>query len=243
MILSNDNCSIAIYGTGDLGVNFVTKGLHRVGIRPAEVNATSSDDALDEERMNYTRQGEKEPGFASAMVPTMEEKTVAEHRPPTSQAEDSPIGDELEHRKSDANENTSAGREAGEKPSGVINPAQETPAEPNGTVQEARTPDGDLYGAPADASKSAKTDDQPPHARSGVDDADEQEQAAPGARTILRKHLNANLGSKMWSLPTPTPKVDPQGFEDPVSDEFWKNVWVACAVHNVRSLFVGGVLP
>lgn len=36
-----------------------------------------------------------------------------------------------------------------------------------------------------------------------------------------------------WSLPTPTPKINPQGFEDPISDSFWKKVWLACAAHNV----------
>ena len=64
-------------------------------------------------------------------------------------------------------------------------------------------------------------------------DADEEEEKAPGTRAILRKHLTAKLGNKQWQLPTPTPHVDPYGFEDPISDAFWKDVWVACAVHNV----------
>ena len=42
-----------------------------------------------------------------------------------------------------------------------------------------------------------------------------------------------NMGSKTWTLPTPRPKVDPDGFEDPVCDEFWKGVWLASAAHNV----------
>lgn len=108
-------------------------------------------------------------------------------------------------------------------------------AKNDGGPAEARTAGNQLFGAPADAS-TVETDDQPPHARSGVEDADESEQAAVDARKLLRKHMSAKLGNKTWTLPTPTPKVDPDGFEDPVCDEFWKGVWVASAVHNVRLL-------
>jgi phospholipase D1/2 len=102
----------------------------------------------------------------------------------------------------------------------------------DGDTQQARTEDGELYGAPADASKSPHEDNEVPHERSGVVEASDQEQATPRACANLRKTL-AGSGGTAWTLPTPTPKVDPQGFEDPISDAFWKNVWVACAVHNV----------
>lgn len=98
---------------------------------------------------------------------------------------------------------------------------------------EARVENGELYGAPADASRDSKTDDQPPHAVSGKNDATEKEEKAVPARAEVRKHLSTKFNPKTWTLPTPTPKVDPYGFEDPISDEFWKRVWVACAVHNV----------
>ena len=103
------------------------------------------------------------------------------------------------------------------------------------TTFEARVDNGDLYGAPADASRDPKTDDQPPHAVSGKNDASETEEKAVHARAEVRKHLSTKFNSKIWTLPTPTPKVDPHGFEDPISDEFWKKVWIACAVHNVGS--------
>ena len=65
-------------------------------------------------------------------------------------------------------------------------------------------------------------------------DADADEKAAPAARDTIRRHMAAkNMGSKTWTLPTPRPKVDPEGFEDPVCDEFWKGVWLASAAHNV----------
>lgn len=106
------------------------------------------------------------------------------------------------------------------------------------TAVEARVDNGELYGAPADASRDPKTDDQPPHAVSGKNDATETEEKAVRARAEIRKHLSTKFNTKAWTLATPTPKVDPHGFEDPISDEFWKKVWVASAVHNVKALVV-----
>jgi phospholipase D1/2 len=194
---------------------------------------SAGDDALDEERKTYDRAGNKEDGFASSMVPTLEEKTVLEQRPPKDQADDAPIEEKLENKpENSSSEQGSEVADEDPKPNGDDGGStsnQENDPEP----PQPRTNDGVLFGAPADASQSAKTDDQPPHARSGVDDASEEEKAAPGARSILRRHLAAKLGSKTWTLPTPRPKVDPDGFEDPISDTFWKNVWVASATHNV----------
>lgn len=155
--------------------------------------------------MTYTREGKKVLGFADAVAPTLEENVVADHTLQP-QANGTPIG----------------GKVYGDKQQNM-----------NGSPEQAHTEDGELYGAPADSSRSPQYDDQPPHERSGVVDASDQEQAAPGARANLRKNLTGKSGKNAWTLPTPTPKVDPQGFEDPVSDKFWKKVWVACAVHNV----------
>ncbi|KAJ8593832.1 phospholipase D [Rhizopogon salebrosus TDB-379] len=161
--------------------------------------------SLQEERTTYSREGKKEPGFASAMVPTLEEKVVQEDLPPASRAESPPLKDKLEHQ-----------LDGGPDPS------------------EKHTANGEAYGAPALASKDPQTDDEPPHAGSGVDDADEQEKTAPATRSLLRKHLVGNVSNKTWAVPVPAPRVDPEGFEDPISDEFWKNVWIACAVHNTE---------
>jgi phospholipase D1/2 len=208
---------------GDVGSNAATKVLGKMQPVSTTAPKTAGDDSLDEERKTFTRDGKKEPGFASAIVPTLEEKTVAEHRPPKSQIDDAPDGDEPQDN------NTQAKSE---------DRAPETSAQNGGTKAnddppQPRVEGGELFGAPADASKSPETDDQPPHARSGIDDANEEEQAAPGVRSTLRKHLASKFGSKTWTLPTPKPRVDPQAFEDPISDAFWKNVWVASASHNV----------
>ena len=70
-----------------------------------------------------------------------------------------------------------------------------------------------------------------PSLRSGVDSED----ATASARETLRPDLGSKSGRKPWTVPTMKPKVEPQDFEDPISDSFWKKVWVASAVHNVSS--------
>ena len=102
------------------------------------------------------------------------------------------------------------------------------------TDDTAGTEDGELFGAPTDVLLDPRADDRPPHNRSGVNYTDEQEQTVPGARNIIRKNLVGKSPGGAWTLATPTPTVDPDGFEDPISDTFWKKVWVACAAHNVR---------
>lgn len=199
------------------------------------VAQSAGDDTLDNERKTYDRDGNLVEGFASAMVPTLEEKTIMEHRPAEDKADGAPIEDKIPNDTSNA---TSETRNDGAGGDSYFNNNQGDTSQEDGKPPQPRTNDGDLYGAPADASKDAKTDDQPPHARSGVDDASEEEKAAPGARSILRRHLAAKLGSKTWTLPTPRPKVDPNAFEDPICDQFWKDVWVASAAHNVCPIIV-----
>ncbi|KAJ7254329.1 hypothetical protein B0H12DRAFT_1202294 [Mycena haematopus] len=200
----------------------INQGIHG-GTEAGEHSATKTagDETLDGERKTYDRNGNLIEGFASAMVPTLEEKTIMEHRPAEEKADTAPVEDKLQNTTSKV-ENGAAEQDS------YFNNQED------GTPPQLRSHNGDLYGAPADASKTAKTDDQPPHARSGVDDASEEEKGAPGARSILRRHLAAKLGSKTWTLPTPRPKVDPNGFEDPVCDAFWKDVWVASASHNTE---------
>ncbi|KAJ7069910.1 phospholipase D, partial [Mycena amicta] len=217
-----DGINQGIHGSAEVGENMGSKLLRKVGLAHAAAKS-AGDDALDAERKTYDRDGNLEEGFASAIVPTLEEKTILENRPPEDQADGAAI-DKV------ANAN-------GPAPDGIsaesVNANDTEGRQADGVPPQPRTPDGDLYGAPADASRSAKTDDQPPHARSGVDDATEEERAAPAARSILRRHLGAKLGTK-WTLPTPRPKVDAGAFEDPICDEFWKNVWVASATHNTE---------
>lgn len=159
------------------------------------MDATAGDQALKDERTTFTKDGKKADGFASASVPTLEEKTIARLA-----ATSPPIREEMLKPHSD---------------------------------DEAKTVDGQRFGAPADADE---TDSHPPAGAGQVLSPDEE--AAPAARSVLRKHLASKLGHNTWTVPTPRPHVDPNGFEDPIADSFWKEVWIAGAVHNVSSPYV-----
>ena len=52
------------------------------------------------------------------------------------------------------------------------------------------------------------------------------------AQSSTRQDLRKSR-SKIWAVPTHRPQIDPDIFEDPVADAFWKDAWVASAVHNV----------
>jgi phospholipase D1/2 len=227
------------------------------------LESDAGDKSLGEERTMESRDHEKVHGFPSSIVPTMEEKVVMESLDSIPEDKASSEEERGDHDKTptptppngDARESHERGGSAESKNRDVKTNGDAQTLEPkrdhsevrtsrsaksvrdpstSSTNLEARVENGELYGAPADASRDPKTDDQPPHAVSGKNDATETEEKAVHARAEIRNHLsNAKFGSKIWTLPTPTPTVDPDGFEDPISDEFWKKVWMACAVHNV----------
>lgn len=235
--------------------------MRKAGIKSKGIDGSADHKQLETERETYDREGEKVAGFASSVVPTLEEKTILEQRPPPNQTDDEKPGmDQNLHKGNgesqpqqginDAKPQQTGGNSQAQQNKGKdkvphdhdsdSNKAQQDGGDDkpnqNEEPEQARVNDGshELYGAPADASKNPQTDDEPPHARSGKNDASEEERAAVDARGLIRKQLSAKIGNKHWTLLTPTPEVDPHGFDDPISDEFWKNVWVACAVHNVR---------
>ncbi|KAG6918332.1 hypothetical protein DXG01_015191 [Tephrocybe rancida] len=202
---SVDGASQATHATGEIVSKAATKALQKAGLGKKAAESAMSTDALEAERKTFTHMGQEVPGFTSSIVPTLEEKTVAEKQC-------SPV--EIDTIEEEADCDTSG-------------------SEHDGTVKDSgdgqpRTNDGTLYGAPADASKSPQADDEPPHAHSGINDADKEEQAAVGARASIRRSLMT------WKLLTPRPNVESDGFEDPISDAFWKNVWIASAVHNTE---------
>ena len=182
----------ATHGAEDVGSKDARMLLHKVGLPSGKMDANAGDKALQDERTTFTKDGKKVPGFASASVPTLEEKVISQ--------------------------------------SAAHGTALHEGARNGHLGGEAKTADGQLYGAPADA---ASDDSKPPKGAGDVISPDEQ--AAPAARSILRQHLATKLGNSQWTLPTPKPNVDPHGFSDPIKDSFWKEVWVAAAVHNVRT--------
>ncbi|KAG8926053.1 Phospholipase D1 [Tulasnella sp. 418] len=204
-----DSATQAIYGSG--------KGVSKLGMEVADMlnikpsgHGATSKEGLEDEKRTYGSDGSKQPGFASSKIPTLEEKTVYEHRPRETEHGDKPL--------LDAKEENAQGGKSVEEP------------------QEARVPDGsgELFGAPADASLSPQTDDRPPDARHAHDESTEEEKAAVMARQQLRKHLSVKVGAKPYTLPVPAPVIDENGFADPVSDKFFKDVWIATAVHNTE---------
>lgn len=234
--LTKRNIVSAIDGYGAMGAKDVTRLMHKAGLKNTGTFGHTGEDYLDEERKMYTRDGQKAPGLPSSLVPTLEEKTVAENRPKHPATETSPK--ESQEGENKPVVNGDAQHQNGDTMKGENGSATQNGSADTNEPPQARLETGELYGAPADASSDPQHDDQPPHARSGKNDADEEEEKAPGARVTLRKHLAAKLGNKQWQLPTPTPQVDPYGFEDPISDTFWKDVWVASAVHNVSHCLV-----
>lgn len=66
-------------------------------------------------------------------------------------------------------------------------------------------------------------------------DADSEDATTSSARETLKTNLGSRSRRKPWTVPTMKPKVGPQDFEDPISDAFWKDIWVASAVHNVST--------
>lgn len=216
--VAGDMASQVVRGANDVAENEAGKFVQKLGVEGTQAGQTGGEKELEEERKDYNSRGEKKPGFASAVVPTLEEKMVSERLPPKDQV----IGTPLEE-KMPPNGNAQHLAEQTDPSHSVSSPES-----------EGRTPDGELYGAPADASRSPYLDDQPPHARSSNSDADEEDNTATEARATLRKHLGSKLGGSKWTLPIPRPKFGAEDFEDPISDRFWKNIWVASAVHNTE---------
>ena len=88
------NSVLAIVGLEDATDKDVVQLIRKAGIKTKGVDGSMEDKNLEEERTDFTREGKQEPGFASAKVPTLEEKTIMEHRPPPEQANgDKPILD------------------------------------------------------------------------------------------------------------------------------------------------------
>lgn len=54
-------------------------------------------------------------------------------------------------------------------------------------------------------------------------------------RSDGRKQRELHEAKGKQPVPTLAPHIHPDDFEDPISDEFWNGVWVACAEHNVST--------
>lgn len=193
-------------------------GLQKAGFGTGSLKAGISDKSLREEREMIDRDGQRKPGFAGSVIPTVEEQVVAEHQ--AEMTDKQKMGTVHE----EGEDETQA--EAGGAPDAAGD-------DPN-SAGRVKDGSGEKYGAPADASKDITTDDEPPHVGQNGTAADAAEKAAIPARESLRRHLSNSADAKESSLPTPKAAgVDPNGFEDPLVDTFYKDVWMKTAVRNV----------
>ena len=76
--------------------------------------------------------------------------------------------------------------------------------------------------------------DESPHSMWDHSDlTEDQSTAYKWSNRTKQRHLHETKGKQPASLPAPY--IHPDCFEDPISDEFWEDIWVACAEHNVSA--------
>lgn len=224
----------------------------------------TADDGDPAEREDYGPGGRIERGFAGSLVPTLEEKTIFERRPDAQHANGKPLFDLIEEGEvssptspnaADGDRPPSSDGQNGMKEATVPRSTKEEHDFVDANADESKSgvpkvqgdpEDTEFFGAPANAHER---DDKPPtkdrlqdgdgHGEDGRHDDNrhvtKDQEMAVQARKTLRKHLNAKIGVSPWTMPTPTPKINPNRFHDPLDDRFWKDMWVAVAVHNVSA--------
>ena len=149
------------------------------------------------ERQDYDRDGKLTAGFASSVMPTLEEKTIFERRPSASHANGQPLFDALDeagenHQYNDVPEAKVTSEERKEfegKPIDEMEGQQGSSKAPKiaGPANEQ-----DKYGVPANADKEDK---EVPNKDTERHTETEEDELAVKARTTLRKHLNAKVGT------------------------------------------------
>ncbi|CDO70864.1 hypothetical protein BN946_scf184801.g57 [Trametes cinnabarina] len=210
-----DGLEQAIHGTAEAGSIDMSALMRKAGFKSKGADATAGDRFLREEREMYKRNGEKETGFPSAVVPTLEEKVVSENRTVQEHAGATPPQESLDEHVQ--------GREGNGHANPSDMPNGHSDKSPNGS---ATTPNGNpSYPEPPQAPPVAEFC-QERYRRGG--------KSSTGRSGYPAEASCSEAWDKQWQLPTPTPHVDPYGFEDPICDAFWKDVWVASAVHNTE---------
>lgn len=188
-------------------------------------------DGDESERQDFTTSGKRTEGFADAMIPTLEEKTIFERRPEATHANGAPLFDLIEEGSANGDEMPEAEVPGNAKKNDYLPNDKGEQQKGGPPVMNGDPNDKELFGAPANAHDD---DDAPPTKHTDRGEPDSQEKLAIAARKTLRKHLDANVGTSPWNLPTPTPKINPNMFHDPLDERFWKDMWVAVAVHNTE---------
>nr|XP_019045930.1 phospholipase D [Kwoniella bestiolae CBS 10118]OCF24860.1 phospholipase D [Kwoniella bestiolae CBS 10118] len=215
-------------------------------------HSTGNGDPSERADFDPDQEGRETAGFASSMVPTLEEKTIFERRPSGTHANGKPLFDVLEESEG-GHGTTSDGHGSSLEEAKVPEHAKKDTliSDDNPSAKKAGAPrilskpdETELYGTTANSFIPEHIKNKEKHKSKNDDDVEEQipgdlekekdDNAAIKARKTLRKHLNAKVQVSAWNMPTPTPKINPNRFHDPLDERFWKDMWVAVAVHNTE---------
>ncbi|KAG2010069.1 phospholipase D, variant 2 [Coprinopsis cinerea AmutBmut pab1-1] len=198
-----------------------TKGMQTVGLKdagPAAQDATT--EALEEERKDFEAGGSKRTGFASSAVPTLEEKTIMENRP---RKESSTRRFNPHHIQQDIIEE--------ERPQD-IEISENGGTERTGSSAKTSTDDFVLLEPPPSRTRSrSNTRLEAGGSTTPRASLDQDDRNPADVRSILRKNMSIKSN---WTVPTTRPQISFDDFEDPICDKFWKDKWVASAVHNTE---------
>ncbi|KAF9013434.1 hypothetical protein BDQ17DRAFT_1343417 [Cyathus striatus] len=199
-----DSANQALHASGEATSTSAAKVKRKLGLAHNSVAQNADDETLRGERKDFEPGGHEETGFASSVVPTIEEEILM--------------------RQDVLDKGAIAPERAREREgmSSIRLPKEKDDEEP----EEKRTEDGELYGAPAGV-ESPLSDDRPHRSENTEDDQ------ATRARSTIRKQLNSKLGSK-WNVNILRPQINPNSFEDPIRDAFWIDVWKASASFNTE---------
>ncbi|EAU85909.2 SPO14 [Coprinopsis cinerea okayama7 len=213
--------SLAVRGGADALSLGCTKGMQTVGLKdagPAAQDATT--EALEEERKDFEAGGSKRTGFASSAVPTLEEKTIMENRP---RKESSTRRFNPHHIQQDIIEE--------ERPQD-IEISENGGTERTGSSAKTSTDDFVLLEPPPSRTRSrSNTRLEAGGSTTPRASLDQDDRNPADVRSILRKNMSIKSN---WTVPTTRPQISFDDFEDPICDKFWKDKWVASAVHNTE---------
>lgn len=199
---------VGVFAGAETTTTGTAKLLHKLHLANNTTAATGDEKFLEEERTDYDESGKKEPGFASHAIPTLEEKTLQEQRP----RKDSTDQDDLASESSSSAHTERASDARGSQID-------------DDTSHDMRTTSGASSNMKSPISDTETT----PRTETGDDNKDYFKAAIRDTATTKA------TGRNHWTVPTKRPAIDKDDFEDPISDSFWKDRWVASAAHNVCS--------
>jgi phospholipase D1/2 len=156
---------------------------------------TGDADGDESERQDFDVDGLRTAGFASSVMPTLEERTLFERRPSASHANGKPLFDALDDGEGAGPSDIKEARMSKEEKADLADRPIDASKDKSGTRHAPKIAgpanEQDKFGVPANANED---DTAVPNKDIERDEETEQEKLAVKARTTLRKHLNAKVG-------------------------------------------------